>query len=546
MKQISWLLGILLFLSPLQMSAQKQDTVAVRETRIPVLIERQDNELFNLRIDATQSQVLNDVKLSFGKEVNLNEIEAVKLYYGGTESSERKGKTYFAPVDYIPSNTPGKTLAANPSYSILKAEVKAPKRDVVLKVDQKLYPGVNYFWVSLQMKPTASVLAKVSVEMTGVTMDNRTAPVKVVRKADTHYMGVGVRHAGDDGVAAYRIPGLATSNKGTLLGVYDVRHNNSADLQEYVEIGLSRSTDGGQTWEKMRIPMSFGEHEGLPKAQNGVGDPAILVDRKTGTIWIIAAWTHGMGNGRAWWNSQPGMDMHHTAQVMLVKSDDDGKTWSEPINITEQVKDPSWYFLLQGPGRGRSMDDCTLVFASQYIGSDRIPNAGIIYSKDHGKTWHISSLARTNTTESQVAEIEPGVLMLNMRDNRGGSRAVSTTTDMGKTWKEHVSSRTSLQEPVCMASLISVKAKDNVLGKDILLFSNPNDTKNRHSITIKASLDGGVTWLPENQLLLDAGWGWGYSCLTMIDKETVGILYESSVAHMTFQAIKLKDIIKTK
>ena len=546
MKQISWLLGILLFLSPLQMSAQKQDTVAVRETRIPVLIERQDNELFNLRIDATQSQVLNDVKLSFGKEVNLNEIEAVKLYYGGTESSERKGKTYFAPVDYIPSNTPGKTLAANPSYSILKAEVKAPKRDVVLKVDQKLYPGVNYFWVSLQMKPTASVLAKVSVEMTGVTMDNRTAPVKVVRKADTHYMGVGVRHAGDDGVAAYRIPGLATSNKGTLLGVYDVRHNNSADLQEYVVIGLSRSTDGGQTWEKMRIPMSFGEHEGLPKAQNGVGDPAILVDRKTGTIWIIAAWTHGMGNGRAWWNSQPGMDMHHTAQLMLVKSDDDGKTWSEPINITEQVKDPSWYFLLQGPGRGISMDDGTLVFASQYIGSDRIPNAGIIYSKDHGKTWHISSLARTNTTESQVAEIEPGVLMLNMRDNRGGSRAVSTTTDMGKTWKEHVSSRTSLQEPVCMASLISVKAKDNVLGKDILLFSNPNDTKNRHSITIKASLDGGVTWLPENQLLLDAGWGWGYSCLTMIDKETVGILYESSVAHMTFQAIKLKDIIKTK
>ena len=546
MKQISWLLGILLFLSPLQMSAQKQDTVAVRETRIPVLIERQDNELFNLRIDATQSQVLNDVKLSFGKEVNLNEIEAVKLYYGGTESSERKGKTYFAPVDYIPSNTPGKTLAANPSYSILKAEVKAPKRDVVLKVDQKLYPGVNYFWVSLQMKPTASVLAKVSVEMTGVTMDNRTAPVKVVRKADTHYMGVGVRHAGDDGVAAYRIPGLATSNKGTLLGVYDVRYNNSADLQEYVEIGLSRSTDGGQTWEKMRIPMSFGEHEGLPKAQNGVGDPAILVDRKTGTIWIIAAWTHGMGNQRAWWSSQPGMDMHHTAQLMLVKSDDDGKTWSEPINITEQVKDPSWYFLLQGPGRGISMDDGTLVFASQYIGSDRIPNAGIIYSKDHGKTWHISSLARTNTTESQVAEIEPGVLMLNMRDNRGGSRAVSTTTDMGKTWKEHVSSRTSLQEPVCMASLISVKAKDNVLGKDILLFSNPNDTKNRHSITIKASLDGGVTWLPENQLLLDAGWGWGYSCLTMIDKETVGILYESSVAHMTFQAIKLKDIIKTK
>lgn len=110
------------------------------------------------------------------------------------------------------------------------------------------------------------------------------------------------------------------------MGVYDVRYNNSADLQEYVEIGLSRSTDGGQTWEKMRIPMAFGEYDGLPKAQNGVGDPAILVDKKTGTIWIVAARTHGMGNGRAWWNSQTGMDRNHTAQLMMVKSDDDGKT----------------------------------------------------------------------------------------------------------------------------------------------------------------------------------------------------------------------------
>lgn len=546
MREHSLLLLIAVFLlAPLSVNAAV-DTVAVRETKIPVLIERQDNELFYLRIEATQSQVLNEVELSFGTEVKLNEIAAVKLYYGGTENVERKGRTYFAPVTYVSSNTPGKTLAANPSYSILKSEVKSPKRTVVLKADQTLFPGVNYFWVSLQMKPTASVLSKVTAAITAAKVDSQTAPVKLVGQAVTHYMGVGVRHAGDDGAAAYRIPGLVTSNTGSLLGVYDVRYNNSADLQEYVEIGLSRSTDGGQTWEKMRIPMSFGETGGLPKAQNGVGDPAILVDKQTGTIWIVAAWTHGMGNGRAWVNSQPGMDLNHTAQLMMVKSDDDGVTWSAPINVTEQVKDPAWYFLLQGPGRGISMDDGTLVFASQYIGSDRIPNAGIIYSKDHGKTWNISKYARTNTTESQVAEVRPGELMLNMRDNRGGARAVSTTTDLGKTWKEHESSRTALREPVCMASLIHVKAQDNALGKDLLLFSNPNDTQNRHSITIKASLDGGHTWLTDNQLLLDAGWGWGYSCLTLIDKETVGILYESSVAHMTFQAIKLTDIVKTK
>ena len=289
--------------------------------------------------------------------------------------------------------------------------------------------------------------------------------------------------------------------------------------------------------------MSFGETGGLPAAQNGVGDPSILVDTKTNAVWIVAAWTHGMGNQRAWWSSCPGMDKEHTAQLVMTKSTDDGKTWSAPVNITRQVKHPSWRFLLQGPGRGITMLDGTLVFPIQFIDSTNVPNAGIMYSKDRGETWHVHNHARTNTTEAQVAEVEPGVLMLNMRDNRGGSRAVAVTKDLGKTWTEHPSSRKALQEPVCMASLISVKAEDNVSGKDLLLFSNPNTTKGRSHITIKASLDGGISWLPEHQVLLDEEGSWGYSCLTMIDKETVGILYESSVAHMTFQAVRLKDIV---
>ena len=539
----------LLLLLPFLRANAASDTVKVQETGIPILLERQDNELFRLRIEATGSKVLNDVCLLLGDNVNVSDIASVKLYYGGTEASQNKGRLMFAPLGYVSGFTLPYVLKANPSYSVLKSEIKNPGKALrlSLKADQTLFPGINYFWVSLQMKPHASLVSKFSAEITGVTVDGKEAPLEIFNKQKAHYMGVGVRHAGDDGVSAYRIPGLVTTNKGTLLGVCDVRHNSSVDLQEYIEIGLSRSTDKGQTWEKMRIPMSFGETGGLPKSQNGVGDPAILVDKKTGDIWIIAAWTHGMGGGirgRAWFNSGQGMDSTQTAQLMLVKSSDDGRTWSKPINITSQVKDPSWFFLLQGPGSGISMENGTLVFAAQFIGADKIPCACIIYSKDHGKTWKISTPARTNTTESQVAEVTPGVLMLNMRDNRGGSRAVYTTKDMGKTWTEHPSSRKALREPVCMASLIKVKASDNVLKKDILLFSNPDDTKYRQNITIKASLDGGLTWLPENQINLDNEGGWGYSCLTMIDKETVGILYESSVAHMTFQAVKLKDLIK--
>lgn len=519
------------------------DTVFIKNPQIPILIERHDNVLCYMRINAHEAKVLDNVSVTFGQDVPLEQIKLVKLYYGGTEAIQDRGKNRFAPVEYISAHAPGKTLSVNPSYAIKKSEIVPQKNSVLLTGNQNLYPGVNFFWVSIEMKPEASLLTKITAEVTGVTADGQSLPVKCVSAPNViRRLGVGVRHAGDDGAAAFRIPGLVTTNKGTLLGVYDVRYNSSVDLQEHIDIGLSRSIDGGKTWEKMRLPLAFGEYGGLPAAQNGVGDPSILVDTKTNTIWIVAAWTHGMGNQRAWWSSQQGMDVNHTAQLVLVKSTDDGKTWSEPINITEQVKHPEWYFLLQGPGRGITMEDGTLVFPIQYIGKDRIPNAGIMYSKDRGETWTIHNHARTNTTEAQVAEVVPGTLMLNMRDNRGGSRAVYTTSDLGMTWKEHESSRTALPEPVCMASLISVKAADNVLGKDILIFSNPNTTNARKNITIKISLDGGNTWA--HQLLLDEGENWGYSCLTMVDKETIGILYESSVAYMTFQCIKLKDIVQ--
>ena len=522
-----------------------QDTLCIKNPQIPILIERQDNVLFYMRIDAQETKTLDNMEVTFGKEVPLKDIKSVKLYYGGTEALQDQNKKRFAPVEYISSHTPGKTLAANPSYAIKKAEVSPKKNTVTLEGKQKLFPGCNFFWVSIEMQPSASLQTKITARITQAEADGKALPCKNTSSETTvRRMAIGVRHAGDDGSAAFRIPGLVTTNKGTLLGVYDVRYNSSVDLQEHIDVGLSRSTDGGKTWEKMRLPLSFGEYGGLPAAQNGVGDPSILVDTKTNTIWIVAAWTHGMGNQRAWWSSQPGMELNQTAQLVMTKSTDDGKTWSAPINITEQVKKPEWYFLLQGPGRGITMSDGTLVFPIQYIGKDRIPNAGIMYSKDRGETWTIHQHARTNTTEAQVAEVSPGTLMLNMRDNRGGSRAVYTTTDLGKTWKEHESSRTALVEPVCMASLISVKAKDNVLGKDILIFSNPNTTNARKNMTIKISLDGGYTWSPEHQLLLDEGENWGYSCLTMIDKETIGILYESSVAHMTFQSIKLKEIVK--
>ncbi len=95
-----------------------------------------------------------------------------------------------------------------------------------------------------------------------------------------------------------------------------------------------------------------------------------------------------------------------------------------------------------------------------------------------------------------------------------------------------------------MASLLHVKGRSNILGRDFFYSPSKLHTASSSHITIKASRDGGLSFPEANQVMLDEAFGWGYSCLPMIARETVGILYESSVAHMTFQAVKLTDLIK--
>src|SRR5690606_1291213 len=123
-------------------------------------------------------------------------------------------------------------------------------------------------------------------------------------------------------------------------------------------------------------------------------------------------------------------------------------------------------------------------------------------------------------------------------------RIVATTTDLGDTWTPHPTSQSALIEPTCMASLHKHTYTENGEQKSVLLFSNPNSKEGRHHMTIKASLDDGMTWPQEYWLLLDAGKGRGYSCLTSIDEATIGIVYEGSQADMTFEQIPLKEILK--
>jgi len=139
----------LLYFAILTLNMYAVDTVQVKQTKIPILIDRIDNVLFYLRIDAKESKVINEVVLDFADVSSVKDIKAVKLYYGGTEASQRAGNVYYAPVQYISGFTQGKTKEANPSYSVKVGEKKSPGQQVKFSANYKLVPGINYFWVSL-------------------------------------------------------------------------------------------------------------------------------------------------------------------------------------------------------------------------------------------------------------------------------------------------------------------------------------------------------------------------------------------------------------
>ncbi len=475
--------------------------MALQQKRHPVLIGKEENAVLGLvvTVEGTTGKafVVSGFNLSSKGTNDLSDVESTQVFYTGNQD-------VFSPEN--PFGDRGK-----------------PKGEWSVKGEQNLMPGDNHFWLSYRLNSGASLDREVDAGCLSVTLDGVDQDFALSSPEGGKRIGYALRQLGQDGVNSTRIPGLATTNVGTLIAVYDNRNRARGDLPGDIDVGMNRSTDGGQSWEPMRVIMDMGDDPDW--SYDGIGDPAVLVDHVTGGIWVIATWSHG---NRSWNGSGPGMKPEETGQLMLVKSEDDGLTWSEPVNITSQVKDPKWRFVLQGPGKGVTMRDGTLVFPAQYRSENDDPFSGkpfstLIYSKDRGETWHVGSGVQIDTNEAQLVELGDGSIMINCRDLRGGSRSVFVTRDVGKTWEEHASSRSALPEPVCMASLIRVETEKH---GPLLFFSNPPQRSGRHHMTIKVSDDEGMTWPAKWHSLVDERTT-AYSCMTHVGDDHVGLLYEA-------------------
>ena len=337
--------------------------------------------------------------------------------------------------------------------------------------------------------------------------------------------------SGRDGYACFRIPALLALPEGRLLAFAEGRKYGCSDTGD-IDLVMKHSEDGGATWSPLFVVWD--------DSSNTCGNPAPVLHLKTGRIVMLTTWNLGIDREPAIID-QTSMD---TRRVFLLSSEDQGRSWSPPQEITGDTKQENWTWYATGPGSGIQLKHPPhvgrLVVACDHIeaGSKKY-FSHIIFSDDGGVRWQLGgSTPDDQVNECEVAELRDGRLLLNMRnyDRNQQQRQIAYSEDGGMTWIQQRHD-TTLIEPICQASLHQYE-----FGKyEALLFSNPASREARVNMTLRWSEDEGNSW--PQQLVLHPGPA-AYSDLAVLNDGTVGCLFEagreSPYEQLIFQKIAVR------
>ena len=304
--------------------------------------------------------------------------------------------------------------------------------------------------------------------------------------------------SGKDGYHTYRIPAVLVTKKGTVLAFCEGRKNSGSDHGD-IDLVLKRSTDGGHTWADMEIIADDGIHT--------MGNPCPVVDKSNGAIWLPLC--------------------RDNKRILLMKSTDDGTTWSKPVDITGQAMNPAWHWVGTGPGHGVQLTSGRLVIPCWADATERLGEiqfSFILYSDDRGTAWQRgSALDRNASDECEVVELVDGSLYMNMRSRQGKKlRAYSWSKDGGETWSS-VKYDAGLPEPSCQGSIIRLTSMRQ-FRKNRILLACPADQATRTRLTVRVSYDECRSWTVSKVLFSGPA---AYSDLAVTTDSQILCLYEA-------------------
>ncbi|WKU47787.1 sialidase family protein [Streptomyces sp. VNUA116] len=346
----------------------------------------------------------------------------------------------------------------------------------------------------------------------------------------------GPETADGDTYACFRIPALVTTVRGTVLAFAEGRKGDCSDATD-IDVVVKRSDDAGRTWSPLRVV-----DEGLGDTH---GNPAPVVDLRSGRITLLTTYNKGRPGGG-------NCDVPCDRTPHLQHSDDDGAHWSEPEDLTRELRPPgwnSWYAtgpghgiqLAHGPHRGRLVVGLN---AESHDGKRVHANhAALALSDDGGAHWRLGAVDTHATapdgtyaqkpSELTLAERADGAVYAGGREQDGtelGNRDFAVSPDGGTAFAGRFRAVPDLYTPMVQGSVA-------VLRPGRWLFASPSDPDRRRSMTIRSSYDEGRTWEGVEQgRLVTADWA-GYSDMAVLDTggdqdgyghgATTGLLYEA-------------------
>ncbi len=319
--------------------------------------------------------------------------------------------------------------------------------------------------------------------------------------------------SGKDGYDTYRIPALEAAKDGTLIAFAEARKYGGADPgfgKQDIDLVCKSSADRGASWSEMKVIEDPGE---LWSAAN----PATVVDRSNGRVWLFYLRSRP---GRSTLTSRPGTD---DMQTLARWSDDSGRTWSDPLDLTavgRDMNDKQWRASVPGPGGAIQTRHGRLL-----VPMWKSPFATFaMFSDDHGRTWKRGDLVpgAQGGDECQVVELADGRVLMDIRQETGPSRWLAESADGGATWGQP---RPGLAVTPVMCAIERFTLPAEGGGRARLVWTGPKDARRRH-LVIRTSYDEGLSFTNERTVSDQFA---AYSDLALLRDGTIGILWERGV-----------------